>query len=48
MERFFAVTAPSVHGMVLKLEKLGLIAREPGPPRSIRILVQPRDLPTLE
>jgi len=30
MQRFFQVTPPSVHQMVLSLEKAGLITRKPG------------------
>jgi len=36
MAKFFGLTPPSVHGMVVKLEELGLVTREPGMPRSIR------------
>ena len=32
MIRFFRLTPPSVHQMILKLEQLGLISRQPGPP----------------
>lgn len=48
MQRFFRVTAPSVHGMVLTLEKRGFIERTPGRPRSLRVLVPPEELPALE
>jgi DNA-binding MarR family transcriptional regulator len=48
MRRFFAVTPPSVHQMVLTLERLGLISRKPGSPRSIQILVNPEILPSLQ
>jgi repressor LexA len=34
MVKFFRVTPPSVRGMVVKLEELGLITREPGVARS--------------
>lgn len=47
MQRFFAVTPPSVHRMVLELEKRGLIRRQPGQARSIELLVVPEDLPIL-
>lgn len=47
MQRFFGVTPPSVHRMVLELEKRGLIGRAPGQPRSIVLLVAPEDLPIL-
>jgi len=45
MERFFGVTPPSVHRMVVELERLGLIRRRPGAPRSIEILLAPDDVP---
>lgn len=48
MQHYFRVTPPSVHNMVLTLDKEGLIKREPGVPRSIRLLVPPSDLPYLE
>jgi DNA-binding MarR family transcriptional regulator len=35
MMRFFRLTPPSVHQMVLTLEKAGLISRQPGVARSI-------------
>ncbi|MCZ7625506.1 MAG: MarR family transcriptional regulator [Candidatus Methylomirabilota bacterium] len=48
MQRYFRVTPPSVHQMVVTLEKRGYIARVLGQRRSIRLLV-PRDkLPDLE
>jgi Mn-dependent DtxR family transcriptional regulator len=48
MQRFFRVTPPTVHQMVLKLEERGFITREPGKPRSIRVLVPPDQLPYLK
>ena len=48
MQAFFRVTAPSVHNMVLHLERLGLIRRTPRAARSIEILVDPASLPLLE
>jgi DNA-binding MarR family transcriptional regulator len=39
MERFFGVTPPSVHRMVLELEKRGLIRRVPRQPRSIELAI---------
>jgi hypothetical protein len=47
MQRFFRVTPPSVHQMVLTLERSGLINRQPGVPRSISLLIAPENLPTL-
>jgi DNA-binding MarR family transcriptional regulator len=48
MQRHFQVTPPSVHQMVLTLERVGLIRRQPGMPRSIENLVAPANLPPLE
>jgi DNA-binding MarR family transcriptional regulator len=48
MQRHFGVTPPSVHQMVLTLERAGLIRRQPGVPRSIELLIAPEDLPILE
>ena len=47
MQRFFGVTAPTVHQMILTLERAGLIRRQPGAPRSIEVLVPPEHLPLL-
>jgi SOS-response transcriptional repressor LexA len=47
MQRFFRVTPPAVHNMILMLERRRLIRRTPGRARSIQVLV-PRDkLPLL-
>ena len=48
IQRRFGVTPPSVHQMVLALERAGLIRRQPGTPRSIEVLVKPENLPVLE
>ena len=47
MQSFFLVTPPSVHQMVLSLEKAGLIIRQPGNPRSIELAIDPALLPQL-
>ena len=47
LQRFFRVTPPSVHQMVLTLERSGLIRRQPGIARSIKVLVDPEALPPL-
>jgi repressor LexA len=47
MERYFGVTPPSVHRMVIELENRGLIQRVPRQPRSIRLLVSTADIPAL-
>lgn len=48
LQAYFKVSAPSVHQMVVTLHARGLIAREPGKPRSIRLLVDRHELPDLE
>jgi Mn-dependent DtxR family transcriptional regulator len=47
MQRHFQVSPPSVHQMVLALERAGLIKRTPGVARSIELLVEPEHLPVL-
>jgi hypothetical protein len=47
LQRFFQVTPPSVHQMVLTLERNRLIRRDPGKARSIQVLVDPDALPPL-
>ena len=48
MQRYFAVSPPSVHQMVLTLEKNGLIVRTPRKARSIKVLVPRERLPDLQ
>ena len=47
MQKFFRVSPPSVHQMVLTLERAGFIRRQPRVPRSIEVLVDPKHLPEL-
>ena len=47
MQRHFQVSPPSVHQMVLTLERTGLIRRQPRVARSIEVLVTPEHLPVL-
>ncbi len=47
MMRFFRLTPPSVHQMVLTLEQAGLISRKPGFARSIVVLLERSALPEL-
>ena len=47
-QRFFGVTPPSVHNMILTLERRGLIKRMPGRSRSIEVLVPLSEIPPLE
>src|SRR3954465_12818685 len=48
LQRHFRVSSPSVHQMVVTLERAGLIRREPGKARSIVVLVPPECLPLLQ
>lgn len=48
MQRFFRVTPPTVHRMVLALEQRGLLERVPGQSRSIRLLLPSEEIPRLE
>jgi len=48
LQRFFRVTPPSVHQMILTLERARLIRRQPGAARSIQLLVAPEALPILQ
>jgi len=47
-QRYFGVTPPSVHQMILTLERRGLITRVPGAPRSIKLRIPTTVLPVLE
>lgn len=47
MQGYFRVSPPSVHQMVLSLEKLGFIARTPGQGRSLKLLLPRGQLPDL-
>lgn len=48
MQRYFRVTPPAVHRMVLTLEERGFLQRTPGKSRSITLLVPPAEVPRLE
>lgn len=48
MQAFFQVTPPSVHGMILQLERRGLVRRTPRQARSIELLIDPTDIPPLQ
>ena len=48
IQRHFRVSPPSVHQMIVTLERNGLIRRQPGGPRSIELLVAPENLPILQ
>ena len=48
LERYFRVSPPTIHQMILTLEQKGLISRVPGQARSIRLLVPASEIPRLE
>jgi Mn-dependent DtxR family transcriptional regulator len=48
MQKYFNVSPPSVHQMILTLEKQGCIERTPGLGRSIRLLLSRQELPDLK
>ncbi len=48
MEMYFRVSPPSIHQMVLTLERKGLISRVPRQARSIRLLVPKEEIPRLD
>jgi Mn-dependent DtxR family transcriptional regulator len=47
IQRYFEVTPPTVHQMLITLQRIGLIRRKPGVARSIELLVPPESLPVL-
>jgi Mn-dependent DtxR family transcriptional regulator len=47
MQLDFRVSPPSVHQMILTLERAGFIRRQPRLARSIEMLVNPESLPPL-
>jgi repressor LexA len=48
MQQYFRTSPPSVHQMVVTLEKRRLLERVPGQGPSIRLLVTRQDIPDLE
>lgn len=48
VQSHFRVTPPTVHQMILSLEKHGFISRVPGQARSIQVLLSREDFPDLE
>lgn len=47
IQKYFEVTPPTVHQMLIILERKGLIRRRPGVARSIELLIAPESLPVL-
>ncbi|MGR3290142.1 MAG: LexA family protein [Paracoccaceae bacterium] len=48
MQRYFQVTSPTVHQMVMMLERAGFIEKQPGIARSIKLQIDPEKLPVLK
>jgi len=48
MRKYFRVTPPTVHQMIIKLEEKQLIKRTPGTARSIELLLNVNELPELK
>jgi DNA-binding MarR family transcriptional regulator len=48
MQQYFQIAAPSVHTMVITLERRGFIRRIPGQARSITLSIPPESLPPLQ
>jgi len=48
LQRYFSVTAPTVHQMILQLEKKGFISRKQNIPRSLKLLIPEEKLPRLK
>ena len=47
-QKLFGVTPPTVHDMIVGLERRGLISRVARQPRSIKLTVPQSDLPQLQ
>lgn len=48
MQSYFKVSPPTVHQMILSLEKQRCVERTPGQARSIRLLLTREQLPDLD
>jgi len=48
LQRYFAVTPPTIHQMILQLEKKGLISRTPNTARSLKLRISEEQLPRLK
>jgi DNA-binding MarR family transcriptional regulator len=47
-QKFFGVSPPSVHSMILRLEEKGFISRIPNSSRSIKLLIDRSEIPDLD
>jgi len=48
LQRYFQVSPPSIHQMIMNLERKGLIDKVPGQGRSIKVLLPRWELPDLD
>jgi DNA-binding MarR family transcriptional regulator len=48
IQDYFHLDAAAVHQLIETLEEIGFISRVPGQERSVRVLILPQMLPTLE
>ncbi len=48
LQQYFGTSPPTVHSMVVRLHEAQFIDRTPRTPRSIRLLVDPEQLPALK
>jgi Mn-dependent DtxR family transcriptional regulator len=48
IQKYFEVSAPAVHQMVVALQARGFIERTPGQARSIKLVVSRSELPDLD
>ena len=48
IQKFFQVTPPTAHQMVVKLENIGAIKRKPRVARSIEIIIDQSEIPPLK
>ena len=48
IQRYFRVSGPSVHQMIVTLERRGFITRVPGQARSIRLRLSRQQLPDID
>lgn len=46
--QYFGVSSPTVHQMIVRLEKAGYLSRTPGQARSLRLLLSREQIPDLE
>ena len=47
LQRYFEVTPPVVHQMIVNLHRLGLVTRAPGAARSVRVNIPQDEIPRL-